>query len=311
MARNAAAVLQLLKQHGLETYADLVRDELEPAVRLVARPSRHAVPLGRSKLGGEPHLPEATAWPMHRTGRPMHFLAQVRLSGLPKGHLPRGLLPESGWLYFWWDSTCWAIESDDWQGDGFIVTFEPDESLPLSPRQFPSFQAEAPPHLRKIKWYTPPEFKPDPELAVRMLPVMSVRNDAIHRLGDAAKGTFGRNAFNRVLDFYRDVLVERGPGHRLLGDAFEMQGDMRQECHRESRACGYPLRGGEPPPPEQLPYKPSTEDEKRPWRMLAVFDTDERLGWEWSDAGRLYFWIREQDLAARRFDLAHYAVDSG
>jgi uncharacterized protein YwqG len=36
--------------------------------------------------------------------------------------------------------------------------------------------------------------------------------------------------------------------------------------------------------------------------LLLQIDSDDAIGWTWGDAGRLYFWIRKQDLAARRFD---------
>jgi uncharacterized protein YwqG len=39
------------------------------------------------------------------------------------------------------------------------------------------------------------------------------------------------------------------------------------------------------------------------WMLLLQLDTDEDgPGWMWGDAGCLYFWLRRQDLAERRFD---------
>lgn len=39
------------------------------------------------------------------------------------------------------------------------------------------------------------------------------------------------------------------------------------------------------------------------WRLLFQLDSDpDGLGVDWGDVGRLYFWIREQDLATSRFD---------
>ncbi len=37
--------------------------------------------------------------------------------------------------------------------------------------------------------------------------------------------------------------------------------------------------------------------------MLQV-DSDDEAGMMWGDAGMLYYWIRDDDLAARRFDRA-------
>ena len=39
------------------------------------------------------------------------------------------------------------------------------------------------------------------------------------------------------------------------------------------------------------------------WTMLLQIDSDERgPGWMWGDSGRLYFWIKKDDLRERRFD---------
>jgi uncharacterized protein YwqG len=39
-------------------------------------------------------------------------------------------------------------------------------------------------------------------------------------------------------------------------------------------------------------------------RFLLQVDSDDAAGMMWGDAGMLYFWIRDDDLAARRFDRA-------
>lgn len=39
------------------------------------------------------------------------------------------------------------------------------------------------------------------------------------------------------------------------------------------------------------------------WNLLLQLDSDEAgPGWMWGDVGRLCFWIRDEDLAARRFE---------
>jgi uncharacterized protein YwqG len=38
------------------------------------------------------------------------------------------------------------------------------------------------------------------------------------------------------------------------------------------------------------------------WRLLLQVDTDDDAKMMWGDAGRIYFWIRDEDLRARRFD---------
>ncbi len=52
---------------------------------------------------------------------------------------------------------------------------------------------------------------------------------------------------------------------------------------------------------------PSVPEGAKDWILLLQVDTDDDSdgpGWMWGDCGRIYFWIRRQDLAARRFDRA-------
>jgi uncharacterized protein YwqG len=68
------------------------------------------------------------------------------------------------------------------------------------------------------------------------------------------------------------------PYHHLIGHPQLIQGDMRRELDD--------VAGG-----------------GAPWHLLLQLDSDEDgPGWMWGDLGRLYFWIRADDLAARRFD---------
>ncbi|MBA4063379.1 MAG: hypothetical protein C0501_06635 [Isosphaera sp.] len=41
-------------------------------------------------------------------------------------------------------------------------------------------------------------------------------------------------------------------------------------------------------------------------RHLLTLDSDDGPGWMWSDAGLLYFTIREEDLRAGRFDRVRF-----
>jgi len=83
------------------------------------------------------------------------------------------------------------------------------------------------------------------------------------------------------LDAYHDTVKklrgsEDDPIHKLLGWPDTIQNDMAEGCAK--------LAGG------------------KNWRLLLQLDSDENAGMTWGDGGRLYFWIREQDLAVHRFD---------
>ncbi|MBQ9367985.1 MAG: DUF1963 domain-containing protein [Victivallales bacterium] len=59
----------------------------------------------RSKLGGNPNLPEGIAWPVNSKGRELDFLAQIHCADLPQG---MGL-PDHGTLFFFYD-----VEEQPW-----------------------------------------------------------------------------------------------------------------------------------------------------------------------------------------------------
>ena len=75
-----------------------------PAIRLRKRPERQ-----KSKLGGNPNLPDSIAWPVNPQGIPLDFLAQIYCPDLPGG---LGL-PDTGTLFFFYDA-----EEMPWEGEG-------------------------------------------------------------------------------------------------------------------------------------------------------------------------------------------------
>jgi uncharacterized protein YwqG len=48
----------------------------------------------------------------------------------------------------------------------------------------------------------------------------------------------------------------------------------------------------------------------RRWRLLAQFQSDRPTGMDWGCGGMIYFWIREEELAARRFDRVYGMLES-
>ena len=75
-----------------------------PAIRLRKKQERQ-----KSKLGGNPNLPDSIAWPVNPQGIPLDFLAQIYCPDLPGG---LGL-PDTGTLFFFYDA-----EEMPWEGEG-------------------------------------------------------------------------------------------------------------------------------------------------------------------------------------------------
>jgi uncharacterized protein YwqG/predicted DNA-binding protein (MmcQ/YjbR family) len=116
-------VSELIAFHGLENHRAEIDAMARPAFLLRTKRSKGSVlPPGRTKIGGEPDLPEGQEWPVYRDGRPLAFLAQINLSELPEG-ADRGGLPARGLLSFF---SAWG-----WQDEGDADPHPPaDEPAP-------------------------------------------------------------------------------------------------------------------------------------------------------------------------------------
>jgi hypothetical protein len=112
----------LLVAEGLGDLVPLVEPNTRPAVRLATRRIEE-IERGRSRVGGVPDLPPSKAWP-RRHGVPLAFLAQIDLSEAAP-HLPQGLLPPSGHLWFFCDVQGWPDGSGPDDGGGGVVLYEP------------------------------------------------------------------------------------------------------------------------------------------------------------------------------------------
>ncbi len=74
------------------------------------------IPLGASKIGGRPDLPDGFAWPQ---GAP--FLVQLNLADIPEGVLDIAL-PREGLLSCFWDGR-------DWDNDAVLLWTQPGAAL--------------------------------------------------------------------------------------------------------------------------------------------------------------------------------------
>lgn len=100
---------------------------------------RHAPPGGeacaRSRLGGHPLVPRGTAWPIAEKG-PLQFLAQIDFGELSRSHRGRCRgLPSSGILALFYDTK--SPRSGDAPSDrsawALVFAPEPDDAIELAP----------------------------------------------------------------------------------------------------------------------------------------------------------------------------------
>jgi uncharacterized protein YwqG len=110
-------------------------------------------------------------------------------------------------------------------------------------------------------------------------------------------------------EMYAPVLGDR-PDElvtQLLGQPAAVQGGMQHECQLASNGvyCGDGKYREDPKAIALL-------EDSGHWRLLAQIDSHEdETGMMWGDVGRLYFWIREQDLRDRDWEAAWLVLQCG
>lgn len=253
-------------------------------------PAQGKLAVGASKFGGRPDVPADFVWPVFETDtreddqvkeRPLAFLAQFDCAQLAPLD-PEGLLPKEGLLSFFYEleSQCWGYDPKD-AGCARVFWFEG----PLAPAEFPAELAEdfrLPEMAAQLSGATD---APDFQDACPALEYPWTAND--YRIFDQARRELG-------MDY---------PANRsqLLGWPDIIQNNMTLQCELISR--GYYLGGSW----EKIPLEersalrtPSVRD----WQLLFQLDTVENGDFElmFGDCGRIYFYIRREDLAQRRFD---------
>lgn len=85
-----------------ESDSDAILAKLEPVIELI--PTRYEVqkmPVGQSRFGGQPDLPEGQEWPLYE-GKPMAFLAQINLAEYDSLWFPSGIPGRTILYYFSW-----------------------------------------------------------------------------------------------------------------------------------------------------------------------------------------------------------------
>ncbi|MCA9093465.1 MAG: DUF1963 domain-containing protein [Planctomycetaceae bacterium] len=266
-------LLEQMSQQGLGRLADSLIQQARPSIRILTEPGEDAeIPVGASKFGGDPDLPEGFEWP-EWNGEPLAFLAQISLADLLE-FPEHELLPPNGLLSFFYDreQSTWGFDPE--HRGSWRVVYHATEMLRRT---------------------SPPTPVPD-EAMFDTCGISFEGGLAIPgwELLDHERLQFTDEEQSA---FFEVMQGTEGMEHHLFGYAHEIQGEMSTECQLVSNGvyCG----SGDPlSTPEGKRLAPGAKD----WRLLLQLDSDDSVGWMWGDCGRLYFWIREEDLKARRFE---------
>ena len=100
------------------------------------------------------------------------------------------------------------------------------------------------------------------------------------------------------------IEVTSGAKNQIFGYANCVQGPMELECQLATNGiyCGDPS-GYEDPKKKEL------ESEKEDWILLFQIDLEEdNAGMIWGDVGKLYYWVRKQDLKDKKFNKSWFSL---
>ena len=284
------------------------------------------LPLGSTRIGGLPDLPVGTTWPtahlevppptpafraaskydrfLPESGVfPLPFVAQVRLSEVTS-HDSQNLLPPAGLLYFFYNEGGFTTDTGDQkQGTTTIdnqifsfaiygyddpaiwrVFYVPDESAALERTPFP---AAIPDDQR---------YKPSIPAAIFSEPTLPHVETCF--IGDPNDGRGELMLTAEEWNVYAGELrheLRTSPAHQMLGHSDDNQPYAMEGGFQRVRPVLFP----ELPSLESL-TETQRQQEHIANRLLLQIDAHENGMW-FGRGGPLYFFIREEDLAARDF----------
>jgi len=272
MQSTPERLLALLEEHGLTEYAADATSLLRPSIAMFSSQvdNERAIAIGASKLGGLPDLPPDMQWPYYHD-RPLYFVAQINFAEVAAYDVEK-VLPSSGVAYFFYDDTWYEDNLTTMFNLGRTLFFEGDLSLlkrtdaPYSvvwPACSVSFENDM--TLPPASWQGHPWFD---------------SSEVYTRLN--TQDTYLEIPW--AMSIFADSKL---PRHRLLGHPDPIQGNVFAEAQQE------------------LTKEASWEEanEQTPtWTLLFQIDSDGKANMMWSDAGTLYFCIKNDALHNRRFD---------
>lgn len=249
---------------------------------------KKAEPL-QTKIGGKPDLPPDFEWYYYegtdyrdvKANRPLSFMAQINCAEIKK-YDKDNLLPEKGMLYFFYELMTmeWGFSPES--KDCAKVFYYDGDLSELKQTDFPDDLDEE---------------CIIPEIAVDFQTFRDIPDYCETRL------EIDDDEFDEFIEEYDDKRYENFPDDtriKLLGYADTIQNCMQYECEYNSR--GYSVGSGIPEISED--EKADIRNHLQDWILLFQMGTIEIGNFElmFGDCGRIYFWIRKDDLKNRNFD---------
>ena len=265
-----------------------------PSLRIKATTLNWDIKPGSSKFGGLPDLPAGVQWPTYRkTPTSKEFaiplIAQIRLSDIAELEEEHDL-PPSGWLWFFSDAMGLYVSHHE----SLDVYNDPRKSRVLY------FADEAAPTIRMQPPRVLPEDRPWKVRRLEFTREMTLPDAETTWIGMAeSEDAFVRLEREEWMEYAtRRQQWSEGFRHRLLGYSDDVQPWQLEGGYNRYRHYLFP---GEPDPQtkaeEQAAY--------RKGRLLFEIESHDDMSFGRWGCGA--FFIRDEDLRARRFDRVWYS----
>ena len=249
------------------------------------------------KIGGKPFLPADFVWPTFTSKddnetRPLSFFCQLNLDELSSFDEEK-LLPTKGILSFFYEceSFRWGFDPED---KGAVRVFYFEDTTDFVTLDIPKELNEE---------YT------IPEIAVNFEKTKTYPH--FEELQKFSNVECDWDDYEKVLEELGVNIDEDLYNHKVLGFADVIQGEMLSECERISRG----LYCGDPESYRNIPAEVTADidDKARDWTLLLQLSTITKNDFEWmfGDCGMLYYYIKKEDLAQKRFDNVWFSLQCG
>ena len=265
---------EMLYSAGLARLITEITNAALPSIRLKTHPmDERQFEQGATKFGGSPDFPVGFSWPAYN-GLPIPFVAQINLSEVAS-YDPKHVLPAEGMLYFFFDIDAF-FESWPRQESLWRVLYDSSDPTTRLQVAIPETVAKRINYRLSAVTYatemTLPDYSRYDETSIQRLGLSGPLTEEEERVYYEVQAQLAGTVGTKY----------HLPLHRLLGHPDDVQWDM----HRD------------------LPGAPGD------WQLLFQVDSDGVPNTEWGDTGRIYYWIRTQDLAKRDFSRVELILQS-
>lgn len=276
--KSTQDIQKLFKAYNLEHKLDLFKPLVRSKIDFELTPVDEVlIQIGQSKVGGKPDLNSSTNWPQTNIKKSLSFIAQINCSELSE-HDNDSILPSKGLISFFYDSEqeSWGFDPKD--KDRIKVVYSA-ETESLSQQDYPA-------DLEEESIFKSNKLQFDSSLSLPGWEHKSI------------EGILSEDEDNNYID------LSEGVENQLLGYSNCVQGPMELECQLVTNGlnCGDPSGYNDPRAKE-------LESGSKNWILLFQIDSNEdSSGMMWGDSGKLYYWIKKQDLKDLNFDNCWFSL---